>query len=113
MDAWYTETTLPDGAVVRVEYLLVFGNAQRHYRIIVTNARSNVSITGMNLNMYVAGAPEFSIYQLEGITGATVEDSDARVEAIQYYDKGDEEKGKKPGWSEDKQEANGVINSSD
>ena len=113
MDAWYTETTLPDGAVVRVEYLLVFGNAQRHYRIIVKNARSNVSITGMNLNMYTTGAPEFSIYQLDGVIGAAVEDSDARVEAIQYYDKGDEAKGKKPAWSEDKQKANVVIDSID
>ena len=113
MDAWYTETTLPDGAVVRVEYLLVFGNAQRHYRIIVSGARSNISITGMNLNMYYTGAVEFSIYQLDGVTGATVEDSDAHVEAIQYYDKGDEGKGKKPGWSENKQKANVVINAID
>ena len=113
MDAWYTETTLPDGAMVRVEYLLVFGNAQRHYRITVKNARSNVSVTGMNLNMYSAGAPEFSIYQLNGVTGADVDSGDARVEAIQYYDKGDEEKGKKHGWSEDKQKANVVINAID
>ena len=113
LDAWYTETTLPDGTMVRVEYLLVFGNAQRHYRIIVTGARSNVSITGMNLNMYSIGAPEFSIYQLDGVTGANVKDSDANVGAIQYYDKGDEDKGMKPGWSEDKQEANVVIDSID
>ena len=107
LDAWYTETTLPDGAVVRVEYLLVFGNAQRHYRIIVTNARFNISITGMNLNMYNTGDVEFSIYHLDGVTGATVEGSDARLEAIQYYDKG------KSGWSEDKQKANVVINAID
>ncbi|MCH5255665.1 MAG: hypothetical protein J1D87_00170 [Lachnospiraceae bacterium] len=113
MDAWYAETTLPDGAVVRVEYLLVFGNAQRHYRIIVTNARANVSITGMNLNMYITGAPEFSVYHLEGVTGVTVEDSNAHVEAIQYYDKGDTAKGKKTGWSEDRQKANVVIDSID
>ena len=113
LDAWYTETTLPDGTMVRVEYLLVFGNAQRHYRIIVSGARANVSITGMNLNMYNVGAPEFSIYQLEGVTGAAVEDSDALVKAIQYYDKGEDGKGKKSGWSEDKQEANVVINSID
>ena len=113
LDAWYTETTLPDGAVVRVEYLLVFGNAQRHYRIIVKNARSNVSITGMNLNMYNTGAVEFSVYQLDGVTGATVKGSDARVEAIQYYDKGDEGKGKQPDWSEDRQKANVVIDSID
>ena len=113
LDAWYTETTLPDGTMIRVEYLLVFGNAQRHYRIIVKNARANVSITGMNLNMYNAGDVEFSIYQLDGITGATVKGSDARVEAIQYYDKGSEEKGKKPGWSENKQKANVVINAID
>ncbi|MCH5249579.1 MAG: LPXTG cell wall anchor domain-containing protein [Lachnospiraceae bacterium] len=113
MDAWYTETTLPDGAIVRVEYLLVFGNAQRHYRFIITNARSNVSITGMNLNMYIVGAPEFSIYQLEGVIGATAESSDALVEAIQYYYKGDEAKSKKPGWSEDTHRANVVINAID
>ena len=113
MDAWYTETTLPDGAVVRVEYLLVFGNAQRHYRISVKNARSNISITGMNLNMYNTGAPEFSIYQLDGVIGAAAEGIDTRVEAIQYYDKGDESKGKYPGWSEDRQKANVVINAID
>ena len=109
--AWYTETTLPDGVVVRVEYLLVFGsgsNHQRHYRIIVTNARFNVTITGMNLNMYHGGASEFSIYQLNGVTGANVENSDARVEAIQYYDKG-----KKPGWSKDEQQGNVVIDAID
>ena len=112
-DAWFTETTLPDGTVVRVEYLLVFGNAQRHYRISVSDARSNVSVTGMNLNMYSIGAPEFSIYQLNGVTGAAVKDRAAHVEAIQYYDKGDEDKDEKPGWSEDKQEANVVIDSID
>ena len=113
LDAWYTETTLPDSTLIRVEYLLVFGNAQRHYRIIVSGARSNISITGMNLNMYSTGAPEFSIYQLDGVTGAAVEGDDTFAKAIQYYDKGDEEKGKKPGWSEDKQEANVVIDSID
>ena len=113
--AWYTETGLPDGAVVRVEYLLVFGssNHQRHYRIIVTNARSNVTITGMNLNMYNGGSPEFSIYQLDGVTGANVKDGDARVEAIQYYDKGETDQGKKLGWSNDEQQGNVVIDSID
>ena len=113
MDAWYTETVLPEGAVVRVEYLLVFGNAQRHYRILVKNARANISVTGMNLIMYSSGNPEFSIYQLDGITGADVEGGDVRVEAIQYYDKGDEGNGRKRGWSEDKPKANVVIDAID
>ena len=79
---WFTETTLPDGAKIRVEYLYVFGNTQRHYRISVTNARSNVSITGMNLMMYNGGAAEFSAYHFEGVNTG-----DSQVSAVEFYNK--------------------------
>lgn len=116
MHAWYTETTLPDGVKVRVEYLLAFvfnswvdNPVQRHYRIKVENARSNVSITGMNLMLYSIGNPEFSIYDIDGITGATVPGG-AHVEAIQYYDKGTNSDGSAVGWGRgNKYKANVVV----
>ena len=79
---WFTETILPDGAKIRVEYLYVFGNTQRHYRISVTNARSNVSITGMNLMMYSGGGAEFSAYRFDGVNAG-----DSPTSAVEFYDK--------------------------
>ena len=80
---WHTEADIPDGIHVRVELLMSFtnrnGNPQRVYRIIVTGARTNVTVSGMNL-MEGTGAPEISVYYLEGIEGSE----------IQYYNiKGD------------------------
>lgn len=83
--SWIMESTLPDGTVVVVEYLLVFGNTQRHYRITVRDAKDDVTINGMNLNMYLTGSPEFSVYDLDGVTGATKK-AGAHSEAVQYYD---------------------------
>ena len=116
MHAWYTETTLPDGVKIRVEYLLAFvfnsgveNPVQRHYRIKVENARSNVSITGMNLMLYSIGNPEFSIYDIDGITGATVSGG-AHMEAIQYYDRGTNSDGSAVGWDRgNKYKANVVV----
>lgn len=77
---WCTETTLPDGTIVKVEHLLVFGDAQHHYRITVTNARSDVIITGMNLMQYRNGASEFAVYQLNGVVAG-----DSQTTAVEYY----------------------------
>ena len=89
LKSWYTEGTLPDGASVRVELLLGFnGTPQRVYRITVTGARSNVTVTGMNL-MQISGAPEFVVYELDGVTGVTESGNTSYAEAIRYYSKGD------------------------
>ena len=76
---WYTETTLPDGAKLLVEHLMSFTNGTQHvYRFTVTGARSNVTVSAMNL-IQGTGSPEFVTYQLTGVTdgnGAT---------AIEYY----------------------------
>lgn len=79
-----TETTLPDGTVIKVEHLAVFGDrpAQHVYRISVTGARSNVTITGMNLMQYNQGAKEFSVYYLNGIVSG-----DSRTAGIEFYNK--------------------------
>lgn len=88
LKSWYTEGTLPDGATVRVEMLLGFnGTPQRVYRITVTGARSNVTITGMNL-MQGSGADEFVVYDLDGVTGATERGNTNHAEAIRYYSAG-------------------------
>ncbi|MCH5194930.1 MAG: hypothetical protein J1F11_13300, partial [Oscillospiraceae bacterium] len=78
-----TEATLPDGVFVRVEHLLVFytgTNPQRHYRITVSGARSNVSISAMNLMQYRSGAPEFSAYYLKGVVADA-----AQTAGVQFY----------------------------
>ena len=82
---WFTVGTLPDGAAVRVEFLMSFNSSpqQRVYRISVTGAHSNVTLTNMNLIMGT-GAPETSVYNLEGIhadTGNTT----SQLPAIEYY----------------------------
>lgn len=82
---WITETVLPDGVKVKVEYLLVFGNAQRHYRITVSGAQSDVVISGMNLMQYRSGAAEFSAYHLNGII-----EGDTSSAGVQYYAKNNE-----------------------
>ena len=122
--AWHTETTLPDNETkVTVEYLLVFSGeesdtAQRHYRISVEGARSNVTITGMNLMLYSSGRSEFSVYDVDGVTGATVKGS-THVASIQYYDRGagsekwnenkDEDEDPEPGWSGNQYRANVIV----
>ena len=96
--AWSTTTTLLDGAEVQVEYLMIFGG-QRVYRITVTGARNNVTVTALNLHMYESGAPEFSTYDLDGITGATSNGlNDLRLAAIQFYNKTTDDKNNKIGW---------------
>ena len=97
--SWWTETTLPDGAVVKVEYLVLFkgnnGAPQRVYRITVTGAANNITVTNMNL-MMGRGAKEFAIYDLVGVTvDPKTEDNDLRRTAVQFYDKNDY------GWTHD------------
>lgn len=78
---YYTETTLKDGATLRLEFLLEWGYPQRHYRVTVVGARTNVTITGLNL-MQGTGAAEFSIYNLVGVydgVGSQTNDT------IQYF----------------------------
>lgn len=67
---WYTEANIGNGIHVKVELLMVFhpdGAQQRVYSISVSGARSNVSISAMNL-MTGDGAAEFVAYDLIGIT---------------------------------------------
>ena len=85
--SWWAETPLPDGALVRVECLMVFANSdQRVYRITVTGARNNITVTNMNLMQYRQGAPEIAVYELDGVTGATTQGSNTRKTAIQNFD---------------------------
>lgn len=80
--AWRTETNLPNGIHIKVEFLMVFhpeNPPQRVYRITATGARSNVTISAMNL-ITGNGAPEFSAYQLAGVT-----DGAGNVSTIEYY----------------------------
>ena len=58
-DVTYTETILPNGTKVKIEYLCLFvGNNgknaqnQRIYRITISNARTDVTITGGSLELY-------------------------------------------------------------
>lgn len=100
--SWRAVTELPDGALVEVEYLMVFkssapGKDQRVYRINVTGAKNDVTITAMNLNMYAGGAPEISFYDIDGVTGATGR-SNYRTTAVQCYQVNG------IGWNEDNDE---------
>ena len=81
---YYTETTLADGAILRLEFLLGW-NSQRQYRVTVTGARSNVVVTGLNLMQYNSGAPEFSTYSLTGVYSDQGGYSQT-APAIEYYD---------------------------
>ena len=83
---YYTETTLADGATLRLEFLLGWNTAQRHYRVTVTGARSNVVVTGLNLMQYNTGADEFSTYNLTGVY-SDKDDYSQTAPAIEYYDK--------------------------
>lgn len=80
----YTVQEFPNGMTVRLDYLCLFAwnsDNQRVYRLTITGARSNVTVTGGNLYMYGTGAPEVVIYSLSGIhTG------DPLVEAVQCYE---------------------------
>lgn len=64
-------TPLTDGAIATVEYVRVFygGNPsnQRVYKVTVTGAKANVTITGGNLFQFSSGAPEFVTYSLVGV----------------------------------------------
>lgn len=67
----YTITTLPNGAVVKLEYLKVFNNGsnklnQRVYRLIITGATTNVTVTGGNINDF-GGASEYVVHKLTGV----------------------------------------------
>lgn len=65
----YAETTLPDGAVVKVRFAREFGSnpQQRVYVITITGARANITITGGNLFMLAKGAPEYVARPLTGV----------------------------------------------
>ena len=98
--SWFAYTELPDGATVKVELLMAFNAlVQRVYRITVTGAKNNVTVTNMNVMMYGTGAAEIAVYELDGITGATDKDEDGntggvRRTAVQYYN------GKTQNWSD-------------
>ncbi|MCH5189434.1 MAG: hypothetical protein J1F37_02615 [Oscillospiraceae bacterium] len=84
---YYTETTLADGSILRLEFLLGWNNSkgvpQRHYRVTVTGARSNVVVTGFNL-MTGTGADEFVTYNLVGVYSNQNGESQT-APAIEYY----------------------------
>ena len=83
---WYVENKLADGATVRIELVMLFGNTQRIYRIIVTGARSNVVVTGMNLMDFGNGGQEVSIYNLVGVY-SDQNGENQTSEAVEYYGK--------------------------
>lgn len=85
--SYVTETTLANGAIVRLEYLVAFGNTQRVYRLTVTGAKSNVNITGMNLMMYNTGAAEFSVYNLTGVYAPQEGNTSQLNTVVDYFDK--------------------------
>lgn len=83
------EAKLPDGAVVKVEQLMAFATRpQRVYRFTITGARSNVTLTNMNLFQSASGAPEVSVYSIEGVYADYTDRVDpAQSPSMQYYDK--------------------------
>ncbi|MCH5212973.1 MAG: LPXTG cell wall anchor domain-containing protein [Oscillospiraceae bacterium] len=86
---YFTETKLADGATLRLEFLLGWkssGGIQRHYRVTVTGARSNVVVTGLNLMQYGGGADEFATYNLVGVYSDRNGESQT-APAIEYYSK--------------------------
>lgn len=90
LKGWYAETTLPDGAIVKVEELMAFnlgGKAQRVYRFTITGARTNVTLTNMNLFQSDSGSPEISVYSLEGVYAdfSDVQPDLTQSPAIQYF----------------------------
>lgn len=79
---YFTETTLQDGAVVTLEFLLGW-NAQRIYRVTATGARTNVVVTGLNL-ITDSGAAEFVTYNLTGVY-SDLNGASSKQHAIEYY----------------------------
>ncbi|MCH5324632.1 MAG: DUF11 domain-containing protein [Eubacterium sp.] len=81
----YTLTTLPDGAVARLDYLRLFAGRpnnyvpQRVYKLTITGAHTGVTVTNANL-MIGAGSNEISVYSLTGTYC-----SDKNVTAVQQY----------------------------
>lgn len=70
----YTLTTLPDGAVVKIEHWRVFKSnsfPQHVYVVTITGAKTNVTITNGNLKTG-AGADEISVYSLYGLAGNSI-----------------------------------------
>ena len=100
---YYTETTLADGSILKLEFLLGWNSnpPQRHYRVTVTGARSNVVVTGLNL-MTGTGAPEFVTYNLVGVYSDEGGYSQT-APAIEYY-------AQTGGWTR-KAQANVVVDS--
>lgn len=84
---WKSTSTLPDGAQVTMEFLVQFGT-QRVYRLTIEHAKSNVSITNMNLMMYGGGAPEIAVYELVGIYAPDGTHTSELEPAIQTYNGG-------------------------
>lgn len=85
-----TYTTLPGGAVARLEFYREFGSTekltQRVYRLTITNAKTNVTVTGGNLMMFNGGAPEISVYSLEGtyLDGEYIDGGDEDTRYLNY-----------------------------
>lgn len=85
-NTYYSETALPDGAIVRVEFLSVFsGGNQRVYRVVVTGAQSDVVITAINL-MTGTGSVEFVVNGQDGVH-ADREPGGDQNQAVEYYSK--------------------------
>ena len=102
----YTETVFPNGMTVRLDYLCLFagGNAanQRVYKLTITGARSNVTVTGGNLMQYGTGGEELVISSLTGIQ------TENAANRIQYY--GTVDRDSNPKWR-DTARADVLVNS--
>ena len=87
--SWQTINYLPDGAKVTVQFWFGWKSSnanQRHYRIMIEGAHTNVNITSLNL-MMGNGAKEFSVYSLTGVHSDAEGDSQT-TEALEYYNNG-------------------------
>ena len=85
----YTLTTLPDGAVVKVEYVRQFhwnSDKQSVYRITITGAYSPVTVTSGNLFMSRGGAREIAVYNIsEGVYAIDSDTGEILPSAVEYY----------------------------
>ena len=85
----YMLTTLPDGAVVKLEFIRTFHwnpRKQNVYRITITGAYSPITVTAGNLFMSAGGAQEIAVYNIsEGVYAIDSATGDILPSAIEYF----------------------------